>query len=279
MTPVAVVQFAPKLGNVPHNLERIASGIDEAETSLVVFPECALTGYGFDSRGEADRVAEPVPGPSTERIAAACRKADRWAVVGLLERDGDRLFNAAAVIGPPGLASVYRKMHLPFLGVDRFATPGDRGFPVFDLPFGRIGVLICYDFGFPEASRVLKLAGAQAIVVPTNWPEKAEVWCDLAPFVRAQEHHVNVVTANRVGEEAGFRFLGRSRILDYAARPLAEAGAGETVIRAELDLAGADANRVVFSPGRYEVDRIAHRRPEHYGPVTAFDRGSRKRRT
>jgi len=262
---VACRQFDPQLGRSAENVERIVASLKDAD--LVVFPECAVSGYGFDSKEAALAVAETIPGPSVARIEKACFAGGAWAVVGMLERDGDRLFNSAAVIGPGGVAGVYRKMHLPFLGVDRFTTPGDKGFPVFELPFAKLGVLICYDLSFPEAARVLKLAGAQLLVVPTNWPEKAEVSCDHSPFVRAQENHLHVATCNRVGEEAGFRFIGRSRIIGCSGAVLATAGAGDDAIAAEIDPALADQNRVVNVPGKYELDRIAHRRPEHYGPV------------
>ncbi len=268
---ITCVQFDPRLGRNAENLSRMESAV--AGDGLVLFPEAALSGYGYDSLAEALKFAESVPGPATERLAKACRAKGAHVVVGLLERAGDRLYNSAAVIGPGGLVGVYRKMHLPFLGVDRYATPGDLGFRVFDLPGLKLGVLICYDFSFPEAARVLKLGGAQLVAVPTNWPKMAEVSCDHTPFVRAQENHVHVATCNRVGEEAGFRFIGRSRILKYSGQALAEAGSGEATISAELDVEKADRNRVVNVPGKYELDRIGHRRPEHYGAISSTTTG------
>ena len=139
---------------------------------------------------------------------------------------------------------------------------------VWPTPFGKVGVLICYDLGFPEAARVLKLKGAQLICVPTNWPEAASISCDYSPFVRAHENHVHVATANRSGEESGFRFPGRSRIVDCTGGLRSAAGDGKALLVADLDLAESDRSRHVIVPGRYEVDRIAHRRPELYGPVT-----------
>ncbi|MFH1724032.1 MAG: carbon-nitrogen hydrolase family protein [Elusimicrobiota bacterium] len=265
---VAAVQMDPRLGRVAENLDRILKGLAEARSRLVVFPECALTGYGFESRERALRFAEAVPGPSTNRLAAACRREDAWAVVGLLERRGDDLFNTAALVGPDGLVGWYRKMHLPLLGVDRFVKPGDLGFPVLKTPIGRVGLLICYDGSFPEAPRALKLGGAQLICLPTNWPMAAEVQCRHSPMMRAQENHVNFLSCNRVGEEAGFRFRGESKICDFDGRLLAEAGREEALITAEIDMAAADRNRVVNVPGEYELDRIAHRRPNHYGRLT-----------
>jgi predicted amidohydrolase len=273
---IAVSQTEPKLGDVPHNLDGLLRHVSEIDADLILFPECALTGYGFESVEDAVAVAETIPGPSTEVLASACRDFDSWAIVGLLERDAKTgaLYNSAAVIGPGVVAGVYRKAHLPYLGVDRFATPGDRGFPVFQTPFAKIGVLICYDLSFPEAARVLKLRGAQIVCVPTNWPDAATVSCDHAPFVRAQENHIHVATANRVGEESGFRFRGRSRIVDCTGKVLAEAGSTKAILTADLDAAASDRNRVVMVPGRYELDRIAHRRPEFYGPVVEMPPGA-----
>ncbi|HEU4338570.1 MAG TPA: carbon-nitrogen hydrolase family protein [Planctomycetota bacterium] len=267
---LAVYQFAPKLGDVPGNLDAILHQVADVDADLIVFPECALSGYGFESAEDAVRAAEPVPGPSTELIARACRDRDQWAILGMLERDPatGALYNSAAVIGPGVVAGVYRKTHLPFLGVDRFAAKGDLGLRVWPTPFGKIGVLICYDLSFPEAARVLKLQGAQLICVPTNWPEAAAISCDHSPFVRAHENHVHIATANRVGEEAGFKFLGRSRIVDCTGAQRAAAGDGKALLAAELDLAESDKSRTVIVPGRYEVDRIGHRRPELYGPIS-----------
>src|SRR5688572_10840170 len=266
---LAVYQFAPVLGNVGANLDTILRQVTDVDADLVLFPECALTGYGFESAEDAVRIAEPIPGPSTELIARACRDLDRWAIFGMLERDPatGALYNSAAVIGPGVVAGVYRKNHLPFLGVDRFAAKGDRGLPVFTTPFGKIGVLICYDLSFPEAARVLKLQGAQLICVPTNWPEAASISCDYSPFVRAHENHIHVATANRTGEESGFRFPGRSRIIDCTGNLLSAAGDGKSLLSAELDLAASVPSRQVIVPGKYEVDRVGHRRPDLYGPV------------
>lgn len=262
---VAAVQTAPVLVEPEKNLEDVRSALKDSDAGLTVFPECTLTGYGYDSKEAAMKLAEPIPGPSTKALVEACRKPGSWAVVGLLERDGDKLYNSAVLAGPEGIAGKYRKMHLPFLGVDRFVDPGDLGFPVFDTPIGKIGLLICYDGSFPEAVRALKLGGAQLVCLPTNWPEAAEISMRYSPMMRSQENHVNFVACNRVGEETGFRFPGGSKICDYTGRILAECGASSERASAELDLASADNNRVVNVPGEYELDRIAHRRPEHYG--------------
>jgi predicted amidohydrolase len=136
-----------------------------AGAKLAVFPECALSGYCFVSREEAAPVAEEVPGPSTEKILAAARALDCTVVVGLLERAGDQIFNSAAVVTPQGILGTYRKLHLPCLGIDWHTALGDKPFPVFATPQGKIGISICYDCSFPEAGRVLKLKGAQILAI------------------------------------------------------------------------------------------------------------------
>jgi len=268
---VAVVQMDVKILERQRNLDKILDSLESAAgagAGIVVFPECALTGYCFVSREEADGVAEPVPGPSTEALWAAARKLDCTVIAGMLERDGERMFNAAAVVTPQGIAGTFRKLHLPYLGIDRFVTPGDKPFPVFETPHGKIGINICFDCSFPEAGRVLKLKGVQLLAIATNWPMGSDSW-QHTPKVRATENHFHVVAADRVGEERGFRFVGHSQIVDFTGKTLAEAGESEeTILLAELDLVGADRNRVVRVPGQWEFDRLAARRPEMYGPLT-----------
>jgi predicted amidohydrolase len=234
----------------------------------VIFPECILSGYGFGSRSEAIPHAEALPGPSTETLASDCRRLNVWTVVGLLERDGNRLFNAAALIGPTGFVAGYRKVHLPCLGVDRFTTPGDRPFAVHDLGGLRIGINICYDGSFPESSRVLALLGADLIALPTNWPPNAWRNPKFVVPTRAIENHVYYAAVNRIGEESGFRFIGQSCIVDCSGDSVAAADSGrETILYADIDPECARQKRIVNIPGQYEVDRVGDRRPEMYGRV------------
>ena len=268
---VAAVQMDVKIFEKERNLEKVLANLETAARAgakIAVFPECALSGYCYPSREEAWPVAETVPGSSTERLLAAAKSFDVSVVVGLLERDDDQLYNAAAVVSPAGILGTYRKLHLPYLGIDRFAAPGDRPFPVFGTPHGKIGINICFDCSFPESGRVLKLQGAQLLTIPTNWPLGSDTWQHTPP-VRATENHLHVIAADRVGEERGFRFAGHSQIVDLTGQKLAEAGeTEETILYADLDLQSADLNRVVRIPGLWEFDRIAARRPEMYSPIT-----------
>ncbi len=267
---IAGVQMDCRLGENRHNLEKIREGLRQAGRSgarLVVFPECTLTGYCYESREEAWPHAETLPGPAADAVAADCRDLGVWCVFGLLERSGDALFNAAALVGPSGLAATYRKVHLPFLGVDRFVTPGDRPFAVHDLGGLRIGINICYDCSFPESARVLTLLGADLVALPTNWPPGAISTVKYLVQARALENHVYFAGVNRVGEERGFRFIGQSRMVDCDGELLAAAGEGPEILYAEIDPAEARKKRIVKVPGKYELDRLADRRPELYGPL------------
>src|SRR5947207_6692008 len=148
---VAVAQIDPKLGERERNLEACVARLEEAAAAgaeLLVLPECAIPGYMFDSAEEAMPFAEEIPGPSTQVLERESARLGVHVVCGLLERDGDALRNSAVFVGPNGLIGTYRKTHLPFLGVDRFAVPGDE-LPGYDTPLGRIGVEICYDLRFP----------------------------------------------------------------------------------------------------------------------------------
>ena len=272
---VAAVQMDIKILEKEQNLERILESLNQAARAgakLVVFPECALTGYCFTGLDEAMPMAETVPGTSTGKLAEATRKLDCTAIVGLLEREGEHLYNAAAVITPKGVLGAHRKAHLPCLGIDWCTIPGGGPLQVFDTPHGKIGINICYDVSIPEAARVLKLRGAQLLAVPTNWPLGSDTW-EHTPNVRATENHFYVVASDRVGEERGSRFAGHSKIVEFAGKVLAEAGATEeTILYADLDLAAADQNRVIRIPRKWEYDRIAARRPDLYGPITEPER-------
>ena len=269
---VAVVQMDPKIGELDINRAGIIQKLREAATcgaELIVFPECALSGYVFESAAAARPFTEEVPGETSTALEAVCRELGVYCVVGLLERSGDDIYNSAMIVGPNGLIHNYRKCHLPVLGIDRFASRGDS-LPVIELPFARIGVLICYDLRFPEASRSLALRGIDVLVIPTNWPAGAESSPNFLTRARAWENRLFVVACNRVGEERGTRFIGRSQIVGADAEFLAEADCeNETILYADIEPALAREKRVIIRPGEFEFDPIGARRPDLYGGLDA----------
>lgn len=269
---IAAVQMDVALGDVDANLETMLARLREtreAGAMLTIFPECALTGYCFDTLDEAHPLAQSIPGPATEAFTGALREVGGHVVFGMLETAPDGgVFNAAVLVGPEGVVASYRKVHLPHLGVDQFATYGDRPFAVHEVDGLRVGMGICYDSAFPEFARVLTLAGADLIALPTNFPTGAENMTKHVVYARAMENSVYFAAVNRVGRERGFRFIGTSVIADPDGNPLAaSAGTDEEILYAEIDPARARNKRIVRVPGKHAIDRLADRRPETYGTL------------
>lgn len=269
---ISGIQTDVLLGDRAANLAVMQAAIESevaAGSRLIVFPECFITGYCFESKAEAQQLAEPLSGPSVEFAAQLCERHRCFTVFGLLEAAGDDVFNTAVLVGPQGLVGSYRKVHLPFLGVDRFTAYGDRPFEVFEADGLRIGMLICYDGGFPEASRVLALQGADIILLPTNWPPGAEYMSSFSINSRAMENGIYFMAVNRVGSERGFSFIGRSRICDPVGATMDSADHTDAaVVRAEIDIQAARQKRIVRVPGKHIIDRFADRRPEMYGTLS-----------
>jgi predicted amidohydrolase len=269
MLAVCGVQIAPRRGDPAANVEMTRSALQAAAAEgarLVVFPEASLTGYVFHDRDSATEAAIAPDGPELSEISEVCQSAGAWAVVGAIERDGDRLHNSLFLVGPDGPVRRYRKLHTLCLGVDRFTSPGSEPPPVFETDVGRIGLNICYDGTLPETARALKLAGAQLIVLPTNWPN---LWLKREQVrIRAYENHVNYLAVNRVGVEEGVTFRGGSMAADASGEMIAEIGDGPGFLHVQFDMEAADANRVVVQDREYEYDYVADRRPDMYGRLT-----------
>jgi predicted amidohydrolase len=269
---IAGVQMEPKIMEKEANLESCIELIRttaKEDAKLIVFPECALTGYCYSSLEEALSYAETIPGPSTDTLIEVCRELDVYVVVGLLEMDGDKYYNAVALIGAEGLVGKYRKLHLPYLGIDRFLNHGDLPLTIYDTKIGRIGMGICYDVNFPEHSRILALKGADVVVLPTNWPEGIEFVPELIVPTRAIENNIFYVAINRVGDERGFKFFGGSRICHYFGIPLADGKKNEEdILYAEIEPLLAREKHIVLRPEEFEVHVNNDRRPEFYAPIT-----------
>lgn len=266
---IAGVQMDVSIADTDSNVERMISRLREANAAgakLTVFPECALSGYCFGSLDEARPFAQPIPGPATGSLRAACAELGCYAIFGMLELDGARIFNAAVLVGPAGVIGSYRKVHLPYLGIDMFTSPGDRPFAVHSAGELKIGMNICYDAAFPEAARSLAILGADLIALPTNWPPGAECTAASVINARALENAVYYIAVNRVGSERGFDFIGRSKIVGTNGDTLVEArGTGEEILYAEIDPAKSRRKHIIRVPGKHEIDRLADRRPEMYG--------------
>ncbi len=220
---VAALQMEPRIGDKQHNVAeslRLINEAGEQGAKLMVLPELCNTGYMYNSREESFELAEEVPGgPTIDQWGKAAKEFDAYICAGITERDGNRLYNSAALVGPQGHIGTYRKTHL-WNEEKLWFEPGDLGFPVFDMPFGRIGIRICYDVWFPEVSRILAAQGADIICDPTNWVNLPPLQTKEKPTAAysAQQmclmNSVFSICADRVGDERGCTFIGGSCVID-----------------------------------------------------------------
>jgi predicted amidohydrolase len=258
---IAFYQFSPVFGDVEANRGKIAEVLKSAQADLIALPELATSGYLFTSREEVKALAEPIPGPTTEFLWQIARESGMHIVIGLPERDGDALYNSAALVGPQGVVAHYRKAHL-FYEEKLYFRPGDRAFPICKVQDAKVGLLICYDHMFPEAARTLALQGVQLIVHPSNlvMPGKGQ----FTSRVRALENRVFWVLANRWGAEERdgkrLQYTGESQIVAPDGSLFAEAPSeGDALEIVEVDpLQALDKHVTKLN------DLFEDRRPELY---------------
>lgn len=268
MTRIGFIQSRPTFGDPDRNRERLLAQAERVEADLLVMPELCHSGYVFCSGEELERLAEPIPdGPTCQALLALARRRRMVIVAGICERDRNRFFNSAAVLGPDGLVGVYRKIHL-FKDEKLWFTPGDRRFQAFEAAGLRVGVMVCFDWRFPEAARVLALAGAEVIAHPSNL---VLPYCQEVMRARCIENRVFAVTANRVGADerpcGRETFTGQSQVVDPEGNVLLRAAADrEEEGAVAIDV--ADARRKGINARN---DLLADRRPEFYAPLVGRD--------
>ena len=268
-TKIAVVQFDVSIADRQSNLAEVEAKTREAAANgaqVIQFPEAAITGYCYRDMAEALAGAEAAPAESAARLASACRETGVSVVYGTLERIDDRLRNVGFIVGPQGLVGRYDKVHLPFLGVDRFTTAGDVAPQVHEVAGIRLGVIICYDLAFPEITRSLALDGADLIAQITNSPAPGDFARESLVPTRAFENGIYLARANRIGTERGVTFPGLSQVCDPFGTTIAEAAhADPTIVHAEIDPKVARNKRRVVTPGEFETEIFNDRRPDVYG--------------
>ncbi|MGH2686141.1 MAG: nitrilase-related carbon-nitrogen hydrolase [Actinomycetota bacterium] len=284
----AAAQIRCAVGETEANRQRGLDWLERAAdqgAGLAVLPELSVPGYAPPTREEAMRLAEPVPGPSTEAWAGLARRTGMTIVGGLAERDGDGCYNAAVAVTPDGATAVYRKAHLFERERDVFDA-GDTGFEAVAAPFGTLGMLICYDLRFPEAMRTLALKSVEVVAVPTAWVTLAgrrtddagvsiQAYCALAS---ASMNRVFLVCAGMVGPFRDTAFLGNSLITDVTGWPLAGPADGESELLLVATIDPSAARSKAITPRN---DLLAERRTDLYeterrkageGPVAVHGR-------
>ena len=259
---LAVYQGPGISGDVPANLatvRRVAAEAAGRGARLVVFPELFVTGYGLGPR--LRELAEPRAGPSVAEVSRAAAAAGVAILVGFCERADEGLFNGAALVERDGrLLAVHRKCHL-YGATERAVFAPGGALTMAELDGLRLGVLVCYDFEFPEAARALALAGAELIAVPTALMAPHDVVARALVPTRAAENQIFVAYANRTGREGDLRYVGQSCIVGPDGADLARAGReGETLLLADLDVAAIARAREIYW-------YLRDRRPDLYGPL------------
>ena len=277
-TAVACLQFEPVVGKLDDNIGKGTELIERAAAEgadLVVLPELSDSGYVFETRDEAYSLAGTASdAKAVQAWGKLAAKHGIHIVGGFCERDGEALYNSAAIVGPGGLVGVYRKNHL-WGAENLFFERGNLGFPVFTTRIGRIAALICYDGWFPEAWRLCALQGADIVCVPTNWvpmpsqPDDQFAMANILCMSAAHSNSVFVAAACRTGTERGQPFIGQSLIVSHTGWPLAgPAGKTETrILMAECNLAEARRRRTLNDFNQVMRDR----RADVYGEMLGSD--------
>ena len=233
---IGFLQFAPELANLQANVEKVTSFLQNIrEVDILVLPELANSGYNFSSQKEAFNSSEiPAESPFVKLLQQESNRLDALIITGFNEREGDKLFNSSLLIDKTGIVGKYRKLHL-FYREKEFFTPGNLGLPVFEYKGVKLGVLVCFDWIFPESWRILALKGVQLVAHCANLvlPGMAQ----RAVPVQAMMNRIFVICANRIGEERGLQFTGNSLLSSEKGEILTEASADREEIKiVEVDL-------------------------------------------
>lgn len=280
---IAVAQYAPRIGEVEHNRAqavRWASNAAREGAQLIVLPELAGSGYAFETLHEARSLTEDAhAGGTIGALIEVAREHGSYIVAGLAERAGDCLHDSAVLLGPEGVLAVYRKLHL-FYEEQSWFTPGSA-LQAVDLPFGRVGMLICHDLWFPEPVRALAAAGCDIVAVPTNWvgsfkptvyDDRGYCQGDYVAMAAAGQNGVVMACADRIGVERDLYFLGASLIVGADGWPIAGPASkgAEEVLVADVDLASVERARSRTPRNHLLTDR----RPEAYRVIVANPAGT-----
>jgi predicted amidohydrolase len=275
------------------NWKQYLAFVDEAAlrgTDYLVFPEVSLHGYlmgaralGSPEMGEQlayfRRVAEPIPGPTTERLRELAARHNMLIQAGLAERamDGNMIYNSAVLVGPDGVIGVFRKLHNQFEWP--VFSPGDH-LSVFETRLGKVGMFICYDLAFPETVRAFALQGATIAALTTAWPMKGDdpdtdyygYTYDLLSRANALSNQLWMVCSNQVNRPPTpgcANYYGHSRIIAPTGKIVAELGHQEGLVTATVDLReGIEHGRTLDFFG---LNLLQDRRPEFYGIVAEKD--------
>jgi len=262
---VALYQFRPEFGQIRENLKSVINAVKNKNFDLLVLPELFASGYLFESREEAVSLADEAgQGETYEEMSKLARDKKAMIVFGFPQKENGKLYNSSAAIYPDGEYEIYQKIHLFDSEKEIFDT-GETGFSVFEFNGANLGMMICFDWRFPEAARTLALMGTDIICHPANL---VLPHCPDAIITRALENNVFTITCDRIGDEerAGrkLHFIGKSRIV--SPKGIIVQGLGETETGyIEADIEPSEARKKSIN-ARNNIFEDRH--PEYYRQIT-----------
>lgn len=269
MFKIGYFQFNPNFGAIQSNLGQVLSALTDVVADIVVLPELPFTGYYFRDREELLHLAEEVnDSPTVESLKRFCQERSLHIVTGFAEKAADKVFNSAFLIGPGKIMQVYRKLHL-FNTEKAYFDAGDTPLGVVRVGDINVGLMVCFDWVFPEVARTLALKGADIICHPANL---VLTYGQQAMRIRALENGVFAVTANRYGTEkrphGALTFTGQSQIIDPRGNVLSHAGSdADGISVVEVDIMAARNKKMTNSN-----DLFVDRRPEFYSELSSQSR-------
>ncbi len=260
---LAVGQMDPMIGDMKGNMKKmqeILVSASDNNVDVLVLPELINSGYVFDSQDEANSLSEQIPDGDFSNALQKWSEGGGLVVAGLCEMSDGKLYNSAAVFGNGRHLTTYRKIQL-FNREKEWFLPGNEEPPVIVHNGYRFGVMVCFDWVFPEISRILALKGAQAILHPANL---VLPFCPAAMITRSIENRVFTATSGRTGEERDVRFIGGSQITTPKGELLSRMDEGHSgLLWADVELTEADNKSLTK-----RNDVFTDRRPELYSRIT-----------
>ncbi|MEG6523872.1 nitrilase-related carbon-nitrogen hydrolase [Desulfotomaculum sp. 1211_IL3151] len=264
---IGLIQMDCVLGDVPANVATASDKIRQAAAKgaqIVCLPELCTTGYRPELlENRLWELTEPVPGPTTDIFCRLAKELGIYIILPMNEKGASTglIHNAAVFIDKGGqVQGVFRKVHA--YATERYYFTDGNHYPVFETEFGKVGVMICYDMGFPEVARILTLQGAEVIFAPSAWRQEDEDIWDINIAARALENRLFVAAVNRVGREEDVVMHGKSKIVSTRGKTLAEAA------RFEEDILVATVDLAELIQGRRETPYLKDRKPAGYGLIT-----------
>ncbi len=257
---IGYAQTSPIFGEKTQNFEQVENLLRKTKADLIVLPELFATGYTFISKEEAESMAENAEGETATFLKRLAKKTGAVVVGGFIEKDDNQIFNSSLIVSDSEVLGTYRKLHL-YYKEKLWFSPGNKPLKIYEVKNTNVGIMICFDWFFPETIRSLALLGADIIAHPANL---VLPYCQRAMITRCLINRVFAVTSNRIGNEArgedSFTFTGGSQITSYNGDVLSSAPKDKAHIDfVKIDVEKArDENLNIFN------DVIKDRRTEFY---------------